>query len=202
MAEWTRQEEVLVDEVQPNQTGVKQIRNARWLYLLNWMPYCYDSCCIFGDNYAELHLLQVSALPHFALPVHAWLGSHFTGRCIGRWRPTEWPSRSSHFTPRGFLFVVWAKEGVYQSKSRVLDELEQQIWNTLFAVPFDFLKKTVGRESVVSVAIRYGLDGPGIELRWGRDFPHPSRPAVGSTQFPVKWVLGLFSGGKAAGAWR
>jgi hypothetical protein len=26
-----------------------------------------------------------------------------------------------------FLFVVWAKEGVYPSKSRVPDELEQQI---------------------------------------------------------------------------
>jgi hypothetical protein len=25
----------------------------------------------------------------------------------------------------------------------------------------------------------YGLDGPGIESRWGRDFPHPSRSALG-----------------------
>jgi len=27
-------------------------------------------------------------------------------------------------------------------------------------------------------ATRYGLDGPGIESRWGRDFPHPSSPAL------------------------
>jgi len=30
--------------------------------------------------------------------------------------------------------------------------------------------------------LRYGLDGPGIEFRWRRDIPHPSRPALGPTQ--------------------
>jgi len=39
-----------------------------------------------------------------------------------------------------------------------------------------------GRDSTVGIEIRYGLDGPGIESRWGRDFPHPSRPALGPTQ--------------------
>ena len=39
----------------------------------------------------------------------------------------------------------------------------------------------VGRDSSVGIATRYGLDGPGIESRWGRDFPHPSRPVLGST---------------------
>ena len=59
-----------------------------------------------------------------------------------------------------------------------------------------------GRDSSVGIATRYGLDGPGIESRWGRDFPHPSRPALGPTQPPIQWVPGLFPGGKAAGAWR
>ena len=34
----------------------------------------------------------------------------------------------------------------------------------------------MGRDSAVGIATRYGLDGP------GRDFPHPSRPALGPTQ--------------------
>ena len=54
--------------------------------------------------------------------------------------------------------------------------------------------------SAVGIATRYGLEGPGIESRWGRDFPPLSRPALGPTQPPVQWVPGL-SGGKAAGAW-
>jgi hypothetical protein len=41
------------------------------------------------------------------------------------------------------------------------------------------------RDSSVGIATCYGLDGPGIESRWGRYFPHPSRPDLGTTQSPV-----------------
>jgi hypothetical protein len=51
-----------------------------------------------------------------------------------------------------------------------------------------------GPGSVVGIANGYGLDGPGIESRWGQDFPHLSRPALGSTQPPVQWVPGLSRG--------
>jgi hypothetical protein len=39
-------------------------------------------------------------------------------------------------------------------------------------------------------ATRYGLDGPGIESQWGRGFPYPSRPVLGTTQPPIHWVPG------------
>jgi hypothetical protein len=38
-----------------------------------------------------------------------------------------------------------------------------------------------GPGSSVGIATGYGLDGPEIEPRWGRDFPHLSRPALGPT---------------------
>ena len=60
----------------------------------------------------------------------------------------------------------------------------------------------VGRGSSVSIATRYGPDGPGIESRWGRDFPHPSRPAIEPIQSPIQWIPRLFPGGKAAGSCR
>jgi len=49
----------------------------------------------------------------------------------------------------------------------------------------------VGRDISVVIATRYGLDGPGIESRWGRNFPHPSSPALGPTQPPMEWVPGV-----------
>ena len=56
-----------------------------------------------------------------------------------------------------------------------------------------------GPRSVFGVATGYGLDGLGIESRWGRDFPHLSRPALGPTQPPVQWVPGLSRGKKRPG---
>jgi hypothetical protein len=65
-----------------------------------------------------------------------------------------------------------------------------------------FTDAVVGRGSSVGTATHYGLGVTGIEFRWGRDFPHRSRPALGLTHSPIQWVPALFSGGKAAGAWR
>jgi hypothetical protein len=56
-----------------------------------------------------------------------------------------------------------------------------------------FLRYPLGCGPGISVGIAsgYGLVGPGIESRWGRDFSHTSRPALGPTQPPVQLVQGL-----------
>jgi hypothetical protein len=55
-----------------------------------------------------------------------------------------------------------------------------------------------GPGSSVGIATDYGLDGPGIESRRGRDFSHTSRPALGPTQPPVQWVPGVKQPGRCA----
>jgi hypothetical protein len=59
--------------------------------------------------------------------------------------------------------------------------------------------KIRARDRSVGIATGYGLDGPGIESRCGRNFSHTSRPALGPIQSPVQWVPG--TRGKAVGAW-
>jgi hypothetical protein len=51
-----------------------------------------------------------------------------------------------------------------------------------------------GQGSSVGIGTGYGLDGPRIESRWGRDIPHLPGPALGPTQPPVQWVPGLSRG--------
>jgi len=57
----------------------------------------------------------------------------------------------------------------------------------------------VGRNSVVDVAPRYGLDGPGIESQWDEIFRiHPDRPWGQSSLLYHGYRA--FPGGKAARA--
>jgi hypothetical protein len=67
------------------------------------------------------------------------------------------------------------------------------------AMEFSFVFRC-GPGSSVGIETGYGLDGPGIEHRWERDFPHLSRPALEPIQLPVQWVSGLSREWKAAGA--
>jgi hypothetical protein len=78
----------------------------------------------------------------------------------------------------------------------------QMISSIQFQICLSLIISSVTGDSSVSTAIRYGLEVPGIESRWGQDLPHLSRPALGPTKPPAQWALRLFSGEKAAGAWR
>jgi hypothetical protein len=45
-----------------------------------------------------------------------------------------------------------------------------------------YISRTVsklGRDNVVGIATRYGLNGPGIESRGWQDFPHPRNLVLG-----------------------
>jgi len=61
----------------------------------------------------------------------------------------------------------------------------------VFFVVIDVLKSGPG--SSVGIATDYELDGPGSNLREG-EICRPSRPALGPTQPPIKWVPGLSRG--------
>jgi hypothetical protein len=58
-----------------------------------------------------------------------------------------------------------------------------------------------GLDSSVGIAACYGLDGPGIEFRSGRDITYPFRPALGPI-WPlvlVQWIPGLSQGSGGRG---
>jgi hypothetical protein len=63
-----------------------------------------------------------------------------------------------------------------------------------------FMRIIMGQDSSVGIATRYILEGPGIESRWGRDFPHTSRPALP----PPSYTMGteFLSWSKIVGTWR
>jgi hypothetical protein len=48
-----------------------------------------------------------------------------------------------------------------------------------------------GPGSVVGIASGYGLDGPEIETRWRRDFPHLSQTGTGA--HPASCTMGTLS---------
>ena len=70
------------------------------------------------------------------------------------------------------------------------DELSRAINTPIYYV----IEMRCGPGSVFGIATGYGLDVPGIESRWGRDFSHLSRSVLGPTQPHVQWVTGLSRG--------
>ena len=96
-----------------------------------------------------------------------------------------------YFLPNPFILQQGFRVHTLQPASSVPSN---RIFSSL-ANRFTFLQVAErDRDSSVGIATRYGLDGPDIEFPWGRDFPHPSRPALRPTQPPIQWVPGLSRG--------
>jgi hypothetical protein len=117
----------------------------------------------------------------------------------------------------GTLFFGIKRSGHESDLSSVLNDEFKYAWSFTFTAPYvtskcfiNFHGKQVnsnflimmgyilifplGPGGSVGIATDYGLDGPGIESRWGRDFPHLSRPALGLSQPSLQWVPGLPQG--------
>ena len=56
-----------------------------------------------------------------------------------------------------------------------------------------------GRDSSVGIATRYGLDGPGIESRWGARFSAPVQAGPGAHPASYTMRTGSFPGVKRPG---
>jgi len=108
-------------------------------------------------------------------------------------RPTQWTNTT---IPIRILF-----EQTSYNMAHELCVLDNQGYGHSFRIYNRYCFPREGRDSSVGMATRYGLDGPGVESRLGRDFSHLCRTALGPTQRPIQWVSGPFAMGKAAGAW-
>jgi len=64
------------------------------------------------------------------------------------------------------------------------------IYLFIYCLFHDTITILSGPGSSVGIANDYGLDGPESNAG-GDEIFRPSRPALGPTQLPVKWVLGL-----------
>ena len=107
-------------------------------------------------------------------------------------------TKTAHLSTYCLGLVTWELEGTYGKRIMWVRCLSGKTMGHELLPVQKHLSSTHfmyhGPVSVVGIATGYGLDGPGIESRWERDFPHLSRPALGATQPPVQRVPGLSRG--------
>ncbi|PSN49460.1 hypothetical protein C0J52_06588 [Blattella germanica] len=83
------------------------------------------------ENTDDIIFMQDGTPPHFANVVRNWLDEKFPGHWLGRRGPHEWLARSPDLSPCDFFLWGWAKDEVYRTKPRTLNELEARIREVL-----------------------------------------------------------------------
>jgi hypothetical protein len=113
-----------------------------------------------------------------------WLNDWFTEQIA------NWTDSLSHW-PTGSLVNEWLGDNYLPTCWRLRDCVLEGRFET-FLGPLKHVNclslhtHIAGRDIVLGIMPRYGLDDPGIESRWGRDFPHPYRSTLGPTQPPLQ----------------
>ena len=155
-----------------------------WCHVVVWVvpkehgAFSFNDQAVQVESWLLLRFLNCSPLKQKA----SW-----AVRTSGSTHPTTVHHISQDLNPPPSYSWIW------KPKSHKPDPFQASIQIFLFTTMFR------GRVSLVGIATRYGPDGPGIESRWGRDFPHPSRPALGPTPPSCAVGTGSFPGIKRPG---
>jgi hypothetical protein len=133
--------------------------------------------CEFGKAKQQIQIICTSSKICFTTMYNATLTIRWSCRLFMH----QYPAVSYH-----------PKLETFREQFRAPCLLLPTLYNSYRFSLLQYFLRSLG--SSVGIAIRYGLDGLGIESRCGRDFPHPSRTALRPTQRPIQWVPGLSRG--------
>jgi hypothetical protein len=115
-----------------------------------------DPCTILSQ------INPLHALPSFFLKIRF---NNITIRSSAYVLPSVWPDQVSHpykaETKLQFCIYFYLSTTKYSGPNGSRHSLSSICFESLH----------VGRDGSVGIATRYGLDGQGIESRWGRDIP-------------------------------
>ena len=79
----------------------------------------------------------------------------------------------------------------------ICEKKSAKYWNAIYFKKLSRIICIVNGDIIVT-----GWTSRGSNCGGWRDLPYPSRPVLGLTQHPIKWVPGLFPRSKATGEWR